>query len=115
MRIFSSLVIEAPGLCSPSRLVVSNMINRSFAMPCSVSRTARKKSTRGLNMPAPGAVACSGRNYKMWGGSLARANAQQQAGQQGAGAKKCDGLVFGAHGRTQYKEFRRTAQPGKGF
>ena len=29
MRSFSSRVIEAPGLCSPSRMVVSNMIKRS--------------------------------------------------------------------------------------
>src|SRR6266576_2439225 len=34
MRIFSSLVIDAPGLCSPSRKVVSNMIKWSF-MLCS--------------------------------------------------------------------------------
>src|SRR4030088_1513007 len=33
MRSFSSLVIEAPGLCSPSRMVVSNMINLSFMVP----------------------------------------------------------------------------------
>src|SRR6266581_1110074 len=32
MRTFSSRVIDAPGLCSPSRKVVSNMINGSFAM-----------------------------------------------------------------------------------
>jgi hypothetical protein len=30
MRIFSSRVIDAPGLCSPSRKVVSNMIKRCF-------------------------------------------------------------------------------------
>jgi hypothetical protein len=30
MRIFSSRVIEAPGLCSPSRNVVSKMISRSM-------------------------------------------------------------------------------------
>ena len=30
MRSFSSRVIEAPGLCSPSRIVVSKMIKRSF-------------------------------------------------------------------------------------
>ena len=30
MRTFSSRVIEAPGLCSPSRKVVSKMISRSF-------------------------------------------------------------------------------------
>jgi hypothetical protein len=35
MRIFSSLVIDAPGLCSPSRIVVSNMISFSLAMPVS--------------------------------------------------------------------------------
>ena len=29
---FSSFVIEAPGLCSPSRKVVSKIINRSFDM-----------------------------------------------------------------------------------
>src|SRR5213596_2362092 len=33
MRNFSSLVIEAPGLCSPSRMVVSNMMSRSFMVP----------------------------------------------------------------------------------
>src|SRR5438105_13866405 len=40
MRIFSSLVIDAPGLCSPSRNVVSKMIKWS-AMSCSsrVSKT----------------------------------------------------------------------------
>ena len=35
MRSFSSLVIDAPGLCSPSRMVVSNMINFSFFMAVS--------------------------------------------------------------------------------
>ena len=29
MRIFSSRVMDAPGLCSPSRKVVSNMMRRS--------------------------------------------------------------------------------------
>ena len=32
MRIFSSRVMDAPGLCSPSRSVVSNMIKRSFML-----------------------------------------------------------------------------------
>jgi hypothetical protein len=32
MRSFSSLVMEAPGLCSPSRRVVSNMMSRSVLM-----------------------------------------------------------------------------------
>ena len=35
MRSFSSFVIDAPGLCSPSRMVVSNMINFSFFMSVS--------------------------------------------------------------------------------
>jgi len=33
MRSFSSRVIEAPGLCSPSRKVVSKMIRRSMVVP----------------------------------------------------------------------------------
>ena len=31
------VVIDAPGLCSPSRMVVSKMINRSLAMPPSAN------------------------------------------------------------------------------
>src|SRR5487761_2500145 len=36
MRNFSSLVMDAPGLCSPSRKVVSNMINLSVIF-CSIA------------------------------------------------------------------------------
>jgi len=32
MRSFSSLVIDAPGLCSPSRMVVSKMMSRWLLM-----------------------------------------------------------------------------------
>ncbi|MNC16322.1 hypothetical protein D3C75_641750 [compost metagenome] len=35
MRSFSSLVMDAPGLCSPSRSVVSNMMTRSLLMSIS--------------------------------------------------------------------------------
>jgi hypothetical protein len=35
MRIFSSRVMDAPGLCSPSRSVVSKMINLSLLMAIS--------------------------------------------------------------------------------
>jgi hypothetical protein len=35
MRTFSSFVMEAPGLCSPSRNVVSNMTSFSLLMTCS--------------------------------------------------------------------------------
>jgi hypothetical protein len=47
MRIFSSLVIEAPGDCSPSRKVVSKMISLSdmvlaFAVVGVVGRCAKQ-------------------------------------------------------------------------
>src|SRR6267142_2096239 len=51
MRSFSSLVIEAPGLCSPSRMVVSNMINLSFMVPLQVKL---RKHPRRLLAPRPG-------------------------------------------------------------
>jgi hypothetical protein len=41
MRIFSSLVMEAPGLCSPSRKVVSNMINLLVILSGSVAIALR--------------------------------------------------------------------------
>jgi hypothetical protein len=41
IRSFSSLVIEAPGLCSPSRIVVSKMINFCLAMMVSDLAAAR--------------------------------------------------------------------------
>jgi hypothetical protein len=40
-------------------------------------------------MNSPGRVTRAGTNYKIWGWSLARANAQQQAAQQKAGANGC--------------------------
>jgi hypothetical protein len=43
MRIFSSRVIEAPGLCSPSLNVVSKMIKRSFMAAVSSWRACRKR------------------------------------------------------------------------
>jgi hypothetical protein len=45
MRSFSSLVIEAPGDCSPSRKVVSKMISLSMLMAQAFvgqSKTARR-------------------------------------------------------------------------
>jgi hypothetical protein len=35
--------MDAPGLCSPSRIVVSNMINCSFAMVFSVEDQAGRR------------------------------------------------------------------------
>jgi hypothetical protein len=47
MRIFSSLVIDAPGLCSPSRIVVSNMIKCSLAMLPSMYKFAARYARAG--------------------------------------------------------------------
>ncbi|MCY1274946.1 hypothetical protein D3C80_481990 [compost metagenome] len=44
MRSFSSLVIDAPGLCSPSRKVVSKMMTRSLLL---MSRSSRPHRTCG--------------------------------------------------------------------
>src|SRR5258706_202977 len=47
MRSFSSLVMDAPGLCSPSRMVVSNMINLSF-----IERLQRNRRKLSRRLPA---------------------------------------------------------------
>jgi hypothetical protein len=53
----SSLLIAAPGLCSPSRIVVSNMINFSLAMiQTSVSALGAVIVRPESGFPAP----CSG-------------------------------------------------------
>ena len=50
----------------------------------------------------------------MWGGSLARAPAQQQAGQQGAGERENDlGLDCGAHDTPNIRIFAAMRNPGK--
>ncbi len=46
MRSFSSFVIAAPGLCSPSRIVVSNMINFSLLMGFSCLAASRRAARR---------------------------------------------------------------------
>ena len=81
MRIFSSFVIDAPGLCSPSRIVVSNMIKCSLAMTGLLSRNARERARAEICF-IPGRLPAPAGTSRMWGRSLARANAQQQAGQQ---------------------------------
>jgi hypothetical protein len=98
MRSFSSFVIAAPGLCSPSRMVVSNMISFSLLMgfssrPAPDTGRARKYRCQPGLIPRPHCVIEFKLEY------LAR-DAQQQAGQQGAGEKEQHhGLVRGTHGR----------------
>src|SRR5688572_18150287 len=68
MRSFSSLVMDAPGLCSPSRMVVSKMIKLSLLdMAASLD----------LNGPVPRPCG-PGALLELWIGDLAR-GAQQQA------------------------------------
>ena len=63
MRIFSSFVIDAPGLCSPSRIVVSNMIRCFFAHDVSNLLLERAYHARTRNItPEP---QCSGRKLRM--------------------------------------------------
>ena len=50
----------------------------------------------------------------MWGGSLARAPAQQQAGQQGAGEEENVGLELGAHDTANIRIFAALRKPEKG-
>src|SRR6478735_4200042 len=66
MRSFSSRVMEAPGLCSPSRMVVSKMIKLSLGM-----------SVPWYRWTDPAAL-WAGSLLKLWIGGLAR-GAQQQA------------------------------------
>src|SRR6266853_1033452 len=79
MRSFSSLVIEAPGLCSPSRMVVSNMINLSFMVPLQVRL---RKHLRRLLAPRPGPAEL--------GLGLCAREAQQQTRQKQAAEGKAE-------------------------
>ena len=81
MRIFSSRVIDAPGLCSPSRSVVSNMINRSGMGHLQAGRTGM--------IPPPG-FDRAGCAQQEWDGLSARGAQQQtaQAGDRGKARRK---------------------------
>src|SRR5262249_29436833 len=93
MRSFSSLVIDAPGLCSPSRMVVSNMINCSFMVKlrCQYVRCGLNEFRRACWRCEPG-TAELGLEY------LAR-EAQQQAGQKQAAEVKLQICASGMHAR----------------
>src|SRR6266853_1445731 len=101
MRNFSSLVIDAPGLCSPSRMVVSNMINLSFMVPLQVKS---RKHPRRLLAPRPGTAEL--------GLGLCAREAQQQTRQKQAaeGEAESDGAEM--HAR-QYNGFPGLLQPGR--
>src|SRR6185503_9005909 len=89
MRTFSSRVIAAPGLCSPSRMVVSKMINASF-MGISVS-------CRWSDPPRDSGAAGCCTNCGV--GYLAREAQQQQAQRGRAEGQGTDAKGFAAaHG-----------------
>src|SRR6185295_854576 len=114
MRIFSSFVMDAPGLCSPSRIVVSNMINFSLAMGLSSRFAAAPgsgggalafytSSLRGIRRGGCDNRNCGGKSLCAW-------VAQQQAGQHEAGGEKqCVGLRDAIH-VTEYIGFYRLVQ-----
>ncbi len=95
MRIFSSLVIDAPGLCSPSRNVVSNMIRWS-AMVRSPGRVSRAVQA---SLPAVGPT---GHGYCERGIVLSARGAQQKQQQAarrevGAGSAETAGDADAVH------------------
>ena len=70
MRTFSSLVIDAPGLCSPSRKVVSKINKRSFMAGSMEGRAdfdgvSGRRIINGLPREAGGAGYCGGRGFSM--------------------------------------------------
>src|SRR6266699_770384 len=100
MRSFSSLVIEAPGLCSPSRMVVSNMISRSFMLLLRIE--CLKIVPRRPHAPRPGTAEL--------GLGLCAREAQQQTRQKQAaeGEAESDGAEMHAE---QYNGFPGLLQP----
>ena len=79
----------APGLCSPSRIVVSNMISFSFAMTLSVlscaAGGAAPRTRNRMDLPPGGFRRARTQLQTASVGSIMRRGAQQQAGQQEAG------------------------------
>src|SRR6266513_6377560 len=100
MRSFSSLVIEAPGLCSPSRMVVSNMINRSFMV---LLRAQVDVSIRGVRLRRD-------RVLPRRVGLCAR-EAQQQTRQRQAAESEAESDGAEMHAG-QYNGFPGLLQPG---
>jgi hypothetical protein len=101
MRNFSSLVIEAPGLCSPSRMVVSNMINLSFMVPL-----------QDEIVKASAAPACAATGYCRIGSvKLCAREAQQQTGEKQAAEGKAESGGAELHA-SQYNGFPGLLQLG---
>src|SRR5882672_10907166 len=102
MRSFSSLVIEAPGLCSPSRMVVSNMINLSFMVPL-----------QGEIAKASAAPACAATGTAELDLGLCAREAQQQTRQEQAaeGEAESDGAEMHAGNITGFPGYCNGAGP----
>src|SRR5882762_5799020 len=100
MRSFSSLVIEAPGLCSPSRMVVSNMMSRSFMVPLRIRMP--EIVPRRLLAPRPGTAEL--------GLGLCAREAQQQTRQEQAAEGEAESEGAEMHAG-QYNGFPGLLQP----
>src|SRR6266508_389965 len=100
MRSFSSLVIEAPGLCSPSRMVVSNMISLSFMVPL-----------QGEIAKASAAPACAATGYCRIGFGIMCARGAA-ADPPEAGCRRGASTLCGEGARAKYSGFPGLLQPG---
>ncbi len=88
MRSFSSRVIEAPGLCSPSRKVVSKMIKRSVI-------SGSSENSRGLS--SPGSRLRRGTTQIVGGSYLRAGRSSSSAGsKRGAAEIRAEGAAVGA-------------------
>src|SRR6266581_1756387 len=101
MRSFSSLVIEAPGLCSPSRMVVSNIISRSFMVLLRIE--CLKIVPRRPHAPRPGTAEL--------GLGLCAREAQQQTRQKQAAEGEAESNGAEMH-MGKYSGFPGLLQPG---
>src|SRR5581483_7279166 len=112
MRSFSSRVIEAPGLCSPSRSVVSKIIKRSFIMFSCLPRVfACGEGKVGARVDALDPCGSAGYCQKKEGMSARACAQQQQAGQQKAGREgKPKHLACVSHSAAEYSGLCLSAQ-----
>jgi hypothetical protein len=90
MRSFSSRVIDAPGLCSPSRRVVSKMIRRSMV-------GLRNDSAAAGIARADGLARVVGGGYLRAGRSSRHSGPRPAAGRRARTAAKSMGSTIGAN------------------
>ena len=122
MRTFSSRVIDAPGLCSPSRRVVSKMINLSRLLMSGLRRPGLRR--RGSHGSRSGRSACFGPRQGMSrrlplraavaaaqadGGMAGRARRHARRGWRGFGS--CRWRVRFRVSRPEYNRAARRCQP----